>query len=122
MASDELDPGQSEPLLHVRVTRTGAANVVTVVGELDMYSARELEEALTATDSDTAVVVADLDGVSFMGSVGLAVLHEAALRVAAQGVQLRLAVSTKPVTRALAVSGLTSEFSLYPSVREALAA
>ena len=123
--STPYDPGQSAPLLHVRVARTGTTSVITVAGEIDMYSARELEVALTGqmeADADAAIVIADLNGVSFMGSVGLAVLHEAAVRAAGQGVQLRLAVSTKVVTRALEVSGLISEFALFRTVQDALAA
>ncbi|MFB9904116.1 STAS domain-containing protein [Allokutzneria oryzae] len=123
-SSDKLygTPYESAPSLRVGATRSGSATVVTVAGEIDMYSARELELALTGhVSSGAGVVVVDLDGVSFLGSVGLAVLHQAAVGAADQGVALHLAVTTKVVTRALDVSGLTQEFSLHRSVQEAVA-
>ena len=63
-------------------TRVGSAAVVTVTGELDLQTARELMS--TVDDAlewpDLAGLVVDLSGVSFLGSSGLGTLAELATR------------------------------------------
>ncbi|OZM81422.1 STAS domain-containing protein [Pseudonocardia sp. MH-G8] len=91
MSDDErgrpATPDEPGDLMALATTRVGSAAVVTVTGELDLHTAREL---MTAVDDtlrwpDLAGVVVDLTGVSFLGSSGLGTLAELATRTAAPG-------------------------------------
>jgi anti-sigma B factor antagonist len=112
--------------LHTAVTRPRPdALVLAVEGEVDTLTAPRLEadldEALhTATNAGT--VVADLTGVTFLSSSGLAVLIQAARRAAATGVPLRLVAVTRAVTRPLTVTGADVLFDIHADVASALAA
>ncbi len=112
--------------LHTAVTRPRPdALVLAVEGEVDTLTAPRLEadldEALhTATNAGT--VVADLTGVTFLSSSGLAVLIQAARRASATGVPLRLVAVTRAVTRPLAVTGADVLFDIHADVGSALAA
>jgi anti-sigma B factor antagonist len=78
-------PDEPGDLMTLATTRVGSAAVVTVTGELDLQTARELMAAVDATLQwpDLTGVVVDLSGVSFLGSSGLGTLAELATRTAA---------------------------------------
>ena len=104
------------------VERQGDAYVVRLAGELDLYNAAQVREALTGAASDSASrVVVDLSEVEFMDSTALGVLIEArrwlnnrrAFLLAAPGLETR---------RALEISGLDRHFIVHDSVSEALLA
>ncbi|OLT19452.1 hypothetical protein BJF78_10775 [Pseudonocardia sp. CNS-139] len=65
--------------------RAGSAAVVTVAGELDLQTSRELMEVVDATLQEPGVtgLVVDLTAVSFLGSAGLGTLAELATRTTA---------------------------------------
>ena len=93
----------------VQVEDDGTRAVVRVTGEIDIATSPLLEDAvaqLTAPD-----VVLDLEGVTFMGSSGLASLLRAARRADGLGGSLRLRVS-KQVRDLLEMTRLTSRFTI----------
>ncbi|HKC21052.1 MAG TPA: STAS domain-containing protein [Gaiellaceae bacterium] len=119
MVSDS-DGLRKNPVLGVE--RQGDACVVSLAGELDLYNAPEVREALTNACGDSAVrVVVDLSEVEFIDSTALGVLIEArtllnnrrGFLLAAPGLETR---------RALAISGLDRHFTVLDSVSEALVA
>ncbi len=69
----------------VTTSRVGSVAVVTVDGELDLHTARDLmtsvDDVLAEPDLDGVVI--DLTGVSFLGSSGLGTLAELATRAPA---------------------------------------
>jgi anti-anti-sigma factor len=72
-------------LMTVTTSRAGSVAVVTVAGELDLHTARDL---MTSVDDVLAVpglggVVIDLNAVSLLGSSGLGTLAELATRAPA---------------------------------------
>jgi anti-sigma B factor antagonist len=102
------------------VARDGDAVVVRLGGELDLYNAPAVREALeSALAERTSRIVVDLSEVVFVDSTALGVLIDARGRVdrresfvlAAAGVETR---------RTLAVSGLDRHFAVTDSVDEAL--
>jgi len=102
----------------VRRDRDGA--VVTVSGEIDVYSAPQLRQALVDVISkDARDVTVDLDGVSFMDSSGLGVLVGAWKRIRASEGSLRLVCSRELILKTFRITGLTKVFSIYPSLSEA---
>jgi anti-anti-sigma factor len=85
-ATDEPGtPADPADVMTLTSTRVGSAAVVTVTGELDLLTARELmktvDEALQWPDLTGLVV--DLTAVSFLGSSGLGTLAELATRTTA---------------------------------------
>jgi anti-anti-sigma factor len=104
----------------------GRATVVRATGDVDRLTAPKLSAAIdrALTAPGTAVLV-DLTGVGFLGSDGLEVLIEAAVRAQRSDRQLRLVADTRPVLRPLAVIGLDAVLSVHPTAaaaRKALAA
>lgn len=103
---------------------SGEIVVVAVRGELDLFTAPELREALRdhAEEDPPPHVVADLGGCTFVDASGCQVLLRAARRLAA--LQRRLAiVNTNPGTgRILSVMGLDELFPVVATRDEALAA
>lgn len=103
------------------VDRSDGAVVVHLTGELDLYNAHEVREALiscAAEDPDRLVV--DLGDVKFIDSTALGVLIEARSRLADR--QSFLLAAPGPETRrALEISGLDRHFNIHATVAEALA-
>jgi anti-sigma B factor antagonist len=109
---------RKKPVLSVETV--GEACVVKLGGELDLYNAPQVREALTAACADSPQrIVVDLTEVEFIDSTALGVLIEArtkldnrrAFMLAAPGLETR---------RALEISGLDRHFAVHNSVSEAL--
>jgi anti-sigma B factor antagonist len=96
--------------------------VVEVGGEVDMLTSPQLRttvlEQFEADGVERVVLV--LDGVTFLGTSGLAVLIE--VREAAQtaGVDLRLVCTARRVLRPLTIAGLVPLFSVHDTLDQAL--
>jgi anti-sigma B factor antagonist len=104
------------------IDRTDGATVVRLAGELDLYNASAVREALLAcTEESPDRLVIDLSGVKFIDSTALGVLIEARSRMANRR-GFMLAAPGLETRRALEVSGLDKHFSVHESLDEALAA
>ena len=89
---------------------------VTVVGEVDTFTAPVLRSALdNQLEQQPRELVIDLSGVQFLGSAGLAVLVETQKSARAREVDLRLIATTRAVTRPLEVTGLIDLFTIADS-------
>lgn len=116
----DSDGLRKNPILSVEPQ--GDARVVKLAGELDLYNAPQVRDALAdACEDAPARVVVDLSEVEFIDSTALGVLIEArtqldnrrAFLLAAPGLETR---------RALEISGLDRHFTVHDSVSEALLA
>jgi len=96
--------------------------VVEAVGSIDMLTAPELADHLSAclADGTPLIVVVDLRQVDFLTAAGLSVLVEADSRARAQDITLRVVASTYAVCRALSVTGLDQSLRVYPGLEPAL--
>jgi anti-sigma B factor antagonist len=109
----------------ISVTASEGANVtvVSVGGEIDVYTAPILREAL---DKQIALghgnLIVDLDDVSFMDSTGLGVLVGRLKRVRGQSGSLRLVCTQERVLKVFKITGLDKVFAIYDSLVEARAA
>jgi anti-sigma B factor antagonist len=94
--------------------------VVSVVGEIDLVTAPELEQAVAqAFGEEPNALIVDLSAVEYMASVGLRVLV-ATLNMCESA---RFAVVANDTTRGIIeVVGLDKIFSLYWTLDDALAA
>ena len=97
--------------------------VVAVTGELDVYTAPALEEALgELVDADRVSIVVDLTDVSFMDSTGLGLLIKALKWTREKDGTLRIVANTDKILKVFRVTGLDSVLDLHASVSEALEA
>ena len=104
------------------VEENADAHVIRLGGELDLYNADAVREALfTACDGGPERVVVDLSEVEFMDSTALGVLIEARTKLPNRKAFL-LASAGLETRRALHISGLDRHFSVHDSVDDALAA
>jgi anti-sigma B factor antagonist len=111
---------RKDPVLGVEAV--GEACIVRLGGELDLYNANQVRDALgNACNESPERIVVDLGEVEFIDSTALGVLIEArtkldnrrAFMLAAPGLETR---------RALQISGLDRHFAVHETVPEALAA
>ena len=96
--------------------------VVTVGGEVDLYTSPALRDALAvAFAKKQATVVVDLSGVTYMDSSGIATLVVAHGAARKTGGRLVLAGLSERVREVFKLARLESVFELAPSVGAALA-
>jgi anti-sigma B factor antagonist len=100
--------------LKVSSQTQGNQAVVTVSGEIDLYTATRLQGELTAVlDGGRAVrVVVDMSEVDFCDSTGMNVLLSALKRAREHGGGLDLASPRPAVRKILQVTGLDSVFTV----------
>jgi anti-sigma B factor antagonist len=111
---------RKDPVLGVE--NVGHACVVRLGGELDLYNAEQMRDALVEACSDSPErVVVDLGEVEFIDSTALGVLIEARTKLQNRGAFL-LAAPGLETRRALQISGLDRHFTVHETVPEALAA
>jgi len=104
------------------VEAVGGACVVKLGGELDLYNAPQVRDALREACSDSPQrVVVDLSEVEFIDSTALGVLIEARTRIDNRRAFL-LAAPGFETRRALEISGLDRHFTVHDSVSDALLA
>ena len=104
------------------IDRNDGATVVHLAGELDLYNAHEVREALiTCTEESPDRLVVDLGEVKFIDSTALGVLIEARTRMANRKGFL-LAAPGLETRRALEISGLDKHFAVHDSIDDALGA
>lgn len=99
--------------------------VITVGGEVDMLTSPQLRATVLGQFGGSAgaeLVVLGLDGVTFLGTSGLAVLIELREQAHAAGVELRLVCTARRVLRPLTIAGLVPLFDIHETLDRALAA
>jgi anti-sigma B factor antagonist len=96
--------------------------VVEIDGELDLFSAPVLRDALLQLSGDGQhFLVAELSRLKFMDSSGLGVLVGAAKRATVGGGALCVAGASERVVKVLRVTGLLRVMPTFPTVQDAFA-
>lgn len=109
--------------LTVTSWQEGPRRVVSVHGEIDVYTAPDLRERLNElVASGQCHLVLDLQGVDFLDSTGLGVLVGGLKRVRSRGGELSLVCAQERILKVFRITGLTSVFPIYSVLDEALAA
>ncbi|WP_344865402.1 STAS domain-containing protein [Planomonospora alba] len=98
--------------------------IVTIVGEIDLYTAPRLQSELTRIldESAPAFMVIDMSGVEFCDSTGMNVLLSAHKRLRERDGVLEMAAPRPAVRKILQVTGLDSVFTIHEAVPEGLPA
>lgn len=111
--------------LHVQREVHVLSVVVRAIGEVDQDTVAALRHELRvaiAIATPPFPVVADLSGVTFLGSSGLNELVRQQRRAGAAGVRLRIAAAHRAVLRPIRAAGLDQVLEVHPDVEQALRA
>jgi anti-sigma B factor antagonist len=96
--------------------------LISVSGELDLYTARRLQARIDeagAVGADTVLV--DLSEISFIDSTALAVLVQETKRLEGRGHSLVLVTNDPRTLRVVEVTGLNRVLRTYATLHDALA-
>ncbi|NLE73884.1 MAG: STAS domain-containing protein [Actinobacteria bacterium] len=102
-------------------TTTDGALVIRVNGELDVYTAPQLKNALSegASQGHHSLVI-DLTCVGFLDSTALGVLVGGQKQMEAEAVRLSLVITDPNLAKIFRITGLDGLFEIYSSVSEAI--
>ncbi len=101
----------------------GTSAVLSVNGEVDVYTAPTLRERiLSAMNEGATTIVIDLSNVSFMDSTGLGILVGALKRMRQADGELHVVCDSEPVLKIFRVTGLMDVFGVVSSIDDLPAA
>ena len=106
--------------LTVKVRREQSCAIVTAAGEIDISTVTLLRDCLFEVASSGAPLVVDMEQVSFIDSVGLAMLVGAAKRAEAHGSSLQVACALPKIRQLVRLTGLDRQVPLARTLDEAL--
>jgi anti-sigma B factor antagonist len=96
--------------------------VVSVAGEIDVYTAPRLRELLIdLVNKKNYQLVVNMEKVEFLDSTGLGVLVGGLKRVRAHDGSLDLVCTQERILKIFRITGLTKVFGIHNSVDEAIA-
>ena len=97
----------TDSAFELNVVRSSSRMHVTPRGELDIATAPQLEDAVSAATSEpVAELVLDLRELTFMDSTGLRVLAQANMKAEQAGTALSIWRGSHQIERVLEISGL----------------
>jgi len=100
----------------------GSITVVAVSGELDVFTAPQLESALNdLVTAGRVEIVVDLSGVSFLDSTGLGAMVKALKWVKEQSGSLTVVAADERIVKVFKITGLDDVMSLQAELDPALA-
>ena len=100
----------------------GDRTVVVVGGEIDVYTAPKLREALVElVNAGRYQLIVDVESVDFLDSTGLGVLVGGLKRVRANDGNLRVVCTQERLLKIFRITGLGKVFAIHGSQAEATA-
>ena len=97
------------------------AYVISLAGEVDLYTAPEFKQQLLEVIGEGATdVVVDLSKTTFIDSTTLGVLVGGVKRLRPAGGQLSLVCSDRNITKIFEITGLDRVFTIHPTRDAAL--
>ena len=103
--------------------RKDGIEVVTVEGEIDIYTAPRLRELLIdLAGQGSYQLVVDLEKAGFLDSTGLGVLVGGLKRVRPHDGWLDVVCTQERILKIFRITGLTKVFGIYQTVDQAIAA
>ena len=98
----------------------GDFEIIEVGGEIDVYTAPKLREAIVAAvDAGHTHLIIDVQKVEFLDSTGLGVLVGALKRVRADGGSLDIVCTQERILKIFEITGLDKVFGLHTSIDDA---
>lgn len=106
--------------LEIAIDRSDEGCVLTLSGEVDLYTAPNLKQAIVdIVDDGCTSLVLDLEQVSFIDSSGLGVLISGLRRVKEHGGTLRLVCTKDSILKIFRITGLDKVFPVFATADEA---
>lgn len=105
------------------LTRFDALAVVTLAGEVDLFTAPKFDDTLRrGIDGAASHVIVDFSEVTFIDSTALTVLVVGGKRLLTDDRELSIVCGPGNARRLLQIAGLAGVFVVYETLAEALAA
>ena len=102
---------------------SGDTFVISLVGEVDLYTAPEFKQQLLEVIAQGAKeVVVDFTDTTFIDSTTLGVLVGGVKRLRTNDGQLSLVCDDRNITKIFEITGLDKVFTIYPTRDEAISA
>ena len=96
-------------------------HVVTVTGEIDLFTAPEFKQRVSAPiDAGRSHVIVDLTATTFIDSSSLGVLIGAHRRLKLRGGSLTIVCDNEAITKTFRITGLDGVFTLVPRLDDAV--
>jgi len=96
-------------------------HVISLAGEVDLYTAPELkQQLLDAIGNGAEDVIVDFTRTTFIDSTTLGVLVGGVKRLRPNGGRLSIVCSDRNITKIFEITGLDRVFTIYPTRDEAL--
>jgi anti-sigma B factor antagonist len=97
------------------------AYVISLTGEVDLYTAPEFKERLVdVIGKGASIVVVDLTKTTFIDSTTLGVLVGGVKRLRPEGGRLVLVCTDQNILKIFEITGLDTVFPIHPTLAEAL--
>jgi anti-sigma B factor antagonist len=107
--------------LTISSRQEGEHTVISVSGEIDVYTAPSLRERLNElVAAGHYDLIVDMVGVEFLDSTGLGVLVGCLKRVRSHEGTLRLVCAQEKILKVFRITGLTKVFPIHATLDEAL--
>jgi anti-sigma B factor antagonist len=120
-SASRVMPGASQRFVVATEYLDDGTPVVSVMGEVDLATARALEQTLLGVTEDrTGEVIVDLTGCSFLDSRGLGARLATRARLERSNRRLALVMSNRSVLRIFQITQFDELFEIYPSLGAAV--
>jgi len=107
--------------LSLETREVGSRTIVSVGGEIDVYTAPKLRDQISELVADDRHdLLIDLEGVDFLDSTGLGVLVGGLKKVRAQDGSMELICSQDRLLKIFRITGLAKVFTIHDSQAAAL--
>jgi anti-sigma B factor antagonist len=109
--------------LDVETGTVGDASLLSLRGEIDVYTAPRLRQAIIdLVEGGATRIVVDMEKVDFLDSTGLGVLVGGLKRVRVKDGSLSIVTTQDKILKIFDITGLNRVFAIHPSVDAAVAA
>ena len=109
--------------LDVETGTVGDASLLSLRGEIDVYTAPRLRQAIIdLVEGGATRIVVDMEMVDFLDSTGLGVLVGGLKRVRVKDGSLSIVTTQDKILKIFDITGLSRVFDIHPSVDAAVAA
>ena len=106
--------------LEITIDRNDTSCVVTLEGEIDVYTAPRLKETLVdAIEGGCTYLILDMKRVAFIDSSGLGVLVGALRRAKERSGSVRLVCERDNILKIFRITGLDKVFPIFADIAEA---
>lgn len=108
--------------LTLSTNEVGGLTVLSVAGEIDVYTAPRLRDRISELVGEGVYrIVVDLESVDFLDSTGLGVLVGGLKKVRSHGGSLALVCTQERLLKIFRITGLAKVFAIHGSVSDAVA-